>query len=134
MPDPIRGILLIPHDDAMLADGPCGSMAPTAWTCTVGGCVALWQPSGRKYCAHCGGYAFSGRALALAWDGKPIPQALGWLPEANVDHEEVSAYVNAVMRGGSADAGVLLGLLSAAVCELGTIIAVDGDGREVWGG
>ena len=123
MPDTIRGILLIPHDDAMLAGGPCGSRAPTAWL--IG---STWWPDGPAVSVTSPGVK---RALALAWVGKAITQAWGWLPHSL--WYPIASNIADVIAGGC-NGTFALSWIQAQVKDIGTIIAVDGDGREVWGG
>lgn len=160
MSDRITAILLVPHDPAMLADGPCGSRPPTvmrvehrhecddlgfllgedsegdctecgkAWPCEFAG-----QVSDPYWCSRANGWPT--RALVLAWDGEVVPAGCDHAQEAYVGrrgHKHwFRAAVDAVFAEPGTDRAVLLRDYADQLVRdpRWTIILLNSEGREV---
>ena len=137
MPTDIAAILLVPADGdplGLLADGVCGARPPMAACGRLCGHAShrRWAPlpeiEGRN-CYMCGYVAL---ALALAWDGVMAPHAAGWVP-----HHWPQARPRIVLLMGSAKTALTSDPQKAAAYlrelfrELGTIVLLDSNGREV---
>lgn len=150
MPSKIATILLIPHDIALLADGPCGARPPMAVRRTyprVEHVSNRWgDPTydGEK-CEACGQawpcdtpgavdaeervrwsaanhYTSTTTALVLAWGGTPLHTTTPWLPPRNNQ---------AVWSAAAGLRGEGWARLRKECADLGTLVFLDADDREV---
>ena len=130
----IKGILLVPADPdphGLLTEGPCGARPPFAVRIRYGDMKTLcyvWRagPFG-------GMSGLNPRALVLAWDGKQVPEGMAALERAwGVTRTSLPWWVRCYLRHPRGPETVvgLAGWLSRVDCP-GTIILIDGDGREV---
>lgn len=109
----ISSILLIPTDEALLAERPCGARAPMAWKNLDG----VWLPGGY------GTITNQPVALVLAWANEPVVEgmdravrSLGYSSKWNPD--TVSALVRLLRR-------------TVNFGSAGTLILLNHEGNEV---
>ena len=129
MPD-IKAILLKPAEGdphGLLKEGPCGARPPTAYWYK-----RAWAPCTAK-AAHSHDKR---RALVLAWGGKPVREgcyraadASGYAPSA-VSGAIECALVYAPMNYPD-DTHLTVDDLRRLCSELGTIVLLDADGKEI---
>ncbi len=110
-------VLLVPTEayrEALIGDGPCGSVPPLAVYRPMGG----WQVG---LLLRQGGYGREPMvALVLAWEGEPLPDGLARLAQAD--------------GGLTVHGWDLRGLLVSVVRiagRFGRVVLLDADGQEV---
>ncbi len=125
MANDIHAVLLVPHEGdplGLLREGPCGARPPRAqrgW-CNRSQAHDLWEPSE--------GSARAARALVLGWDGEVLRQALVRLPAGEGwEGANYADWIVAIVWAMQGDTENLLNLVD----DLGTILLVDADGREL---
>ena len=111
MASEIAGVLLVPDDPALLADGPCGARPPVVIQHPQEG---TWHDYGRG--------ARDRQALVLAWNGEV--SRIGCFIASDGSWSGVEDWCRTVRT-------LLSGKVGASDCEQGTVVLVDADGREV---
>ena len=126
-----------PH--GLLADGPCGARPPVVYRsrgCGVGHSDS-WAPHSefvrRGECYMCD---YPEESLVLAWDGGPVWQGAVWAEGvlAALDCDETPSWrllVNRVARVLRPGGTRLSKMLQRLVGDLGTLVLLDAEGREV---
>lgn len=126
-----------PH--GLLADGPCGARPPVVYRsrgCGVGH-PDTWQPHdefvrrGECYMCEC-----PEEALVLAWGGESVWQGAVWTEGvvAALDCDETPSWrllVNRVSRALVERRPAAVNMLRRLVGDLGTLVLLDAEGREV---
>lgn len=132
----VHGVLLVPHEGGphgLLAEGPCGARPPivTEWGHAPGithwGSLASaertfqWMRTGR-------------RGLGLAWGGRALKRSCRDVDDERAPRRDCGVHHHvrrAVMYPHLLD--VTLPMLQKACADIGTIVLIDADGREVTG-
>lgn len=137
-----KAVLLVPFEGdphGLLAEGPCDARPPVVYRsrgCGVGH-PDTWQPHdefvrrGECYMCEC-----PEEALVLAWDGEPVWQGAVWAEcvLAALDCDETPSWrllVNRVARVLRPGGTRLSKMLRRLVGDLGTLVLLDAEGREV---
>ena len=122
MPE-IKAILLVPAEgdpNGLLKEGPCGARPPFAvrWMSRSISLIPEWRagPSG-------GLRGSNPRALVLAWDGKTVREGCYRAADA-LDHAPSAV-------PGAIECALEDGLILHSIAELGTIVLLDADGKEI---
>ena len=133
----IAGVLLVPDDPALLADGPCGARPPRAWWCPAAARIQPgepdWHESNRSvYLSRedADVWLDHREALVLGWDGKPVNHAGSWLPPA-ATCGWLGYLVVLLTRGAWETVEEDRRLAVAHFSRFGTVVLLDADGREV---
>ena len=128
----IKAILLIPHKgdpQGLLKEGPCGARPP----------MAYWYKGAWAPCTARAAHSHDKRrALVLAWDGKPVREGCDradwsdvWKSEPwAVPDRDTWATVFPLMDHPE-DTHVTVDDLRRLCAELGTIVLLDKDGKEI---
>jgi len=117
MASEIAGVLLVPDDPALLADGPCGARPPVVIQHPHEG---TWHDYGRG--------ARDRRALVLAWDGKPVHEGLDRVLRTWLDHQNLTEVWMEHMETVADVVPMAKAVPRWLEC---TLVLVDADGREV---
>ena len=123
-----KGVLLVPADSdplGLLAEGPCGARPPAA--CWDGDRWRSWADNSWWW-----PLVPDRRALVLAWEGEPVAEGMAALGQAwGFTPTALPWWVRSYLRHRGPETVVgLAGWLLRVDCP-GTIILIDGDGREV---
>ena len=126
----IKAILLVPSEGdphGLLREGPCGARPPMAVEGSESWSACPWYP-------ECGAIRAS---LVLAWDGKPVREGCDradWTgvesPEPHHSVRDTWATVFPLMDHPE-DTDITVDDLRRLCAELGTIVLLDADGKEI---
>ena len=129
----VHAVLLVPHEDGtygLLEEGPCGARPPMAYQETG---TRIWRP----FCGALGeNHPESNDALVFAWNGEPVWQGAVWVEGvlAALDCDETPSWrllVNRVSRALVERRPAAVNMLRRLVGDLGTLLLLDAEGREV---
>ncbi len=135
----IKAILLVPAEGdphGLLSEGPCGARPP----------LAYWYKRAWAPCTARAAHSHDKRrALVLAWDGKPVREGCDradWLDVWKSAQDDYGIYANAypdrdtwatvyALMDHPDDTHVTVDDLRRLCAELGTIVLLDADGKEI---
>lgn len=128
----IKAILIVPKKGdphGLLKEGPCGARPPMAVEGNEGWRAWPWYPSTTPPLPRA--------ALVLAWDGRAVREGcdrVDWSkvgsPEPHHSVRDAWATVFPLMDHPE-DTDVTVGWLAGLCSELGTIVLLDADGKEI---
>ena len=121
----VKGILLVPTDNALLAEGECGSRPPRVYQSTAKATLGRWRPL-----VSSANMSDKKRALALAWKGVAHRAGIFYANgEILYIDSGLAPWVQSILEGRMDHAG--WHSFYKLFNHLGTFVFTDEGGREV---
>lgn len=140
----VRAVLLVPAEGdphGLLREGPCRARPPMAWACDwclkrsshARACGLHWNAATAERCGCCDKRSAwsEQRALVLAWDGKPVAEGLDRARRIFAEYLGNGRWQCRVPLEMSDAMGVARNVCDPEHCNGGTLVLLDGDGREI---